>query len=391
MRLFIQPFDTQFYRDGRPFGAGIETVGISNFIPYPRTIYGAIRSWILGEKSSWNSWPTDENVKKVIGETFDKFGSLSIKGPILAEILPGGNICPYYPVPRDLVENKEKKACLLLKVSQDISLKDNSNLQYNLYPCIPHDGKEVEEIKDHLLPHDFLAQYLTGSFQGEKEALKKIEDILQFEPNLGIALNYKTRTTKLNFLYSVNRVRMNDNAGFIVDIENHNDLIKENGLARLGGDGRIVEYFKIKEEDWKSIKEEVRAKIMEEGRFKLYLVTPAIFEKNSWFPDFLTNENDSLVGNLDNSISIKLVSACIGRPVFVGGFDIRKKHPKEIQKAVPAGSVYFFEIENWDSLNNKEEKINLLLDKFFYKSLEDESSPYSKEGFGLSLIGGWNG
>lgn len=160
----------------------------------------------------------------------------------------------------------------------------------------------------------------------------------------------------------------------------------------MGGDSRPVEYTKIENEDGKQIMEDVGKMVAQEGRFKIYFITPAIF-KNGWYPDFLSRQNgDYLEGNLPNtSLRVRLVGACVGRTIPVGGFDIKKKHPKEIQKAVPAGSVYFFQFINWNSWTDEQRKSNasLLLDNFFYKSLADRTQPYWKEGFGLPLIGGW--
>jgi CRISPR type III-B/RAMP module-associated protein Cmr3 len=46
----IIPNDTLFFRDGRPFSMGTETWATSIFPPYPSTVYGAIRSWLIFEK-----------------------------------------------------------------------------------------------------------------------------------------------------------------------------------------------------------------------------------------------------------------------------------------------------------------------------------------------------
>jgi len=396
MRLFIRPLDTQFYRDGRPFDAGIESEGKSNFLPYPRTLYGALRACILSRHSDWQNWPILPKVQSVIGSSRDQFGSLNIRGPVMAEDRSGNliNICPLYPIPRDLVKIKDTETCLLLRpLTDDSSLEGYTNLQYKVYPCKPDPRQHIEEIKGYFLSHDNLTQYLTGKFPQEKVKiiLEKAENVFQFEPRLGIGLNPETRTVKLNLLYSVNHIRMEDNVGLIVDVDDHNGLLPEKGMFRLGGDSRPVEYVKVGEENWTQIMEDVKKRVAEEGKFKVYFITPAIF-KNGWYPDFLSSQNGYLEGNLPNtSLQVRLVGACVGRAIPVGGFDIKKKHPKEVQKAVPAGSVYFFRFMEWNSWTDEQRKSNvsLLLDNFFYKSLADKTQPYWKEGFGLALIGGW--
>jgi len=400
MRLFIHPFDTQFYRDGRPFDAGVDSTGKANFLPYPRTLYGALRACILSYYSDWQNWPSLPKVQSVIGSSPEQFGSLSIRGPVLARDRSGDltNIYPLYPIPADVVRAKATRKCLLLKPQTDKTLLKNiTNFQFNeLFPCRPASEERIENIEGYLLSHDYLPQYLIGEFpKGNDEItlLEKVDKVFQFEPRLGIGLNYKTRTAKLNLLYSVNHVRMDDDVGLIVEVDNHNELLPLKGLLRLGGDSRPVEYTKIKNEDWERTKEDVGKMIIKEGKFKVYLITPALF-KNSWYPDFLSSKKGFLEGNLPGtSLCIRLVGACVGRSISIGGFDIKNKHPKEIQKAVPAGSVYFFQFTDWNSLTNDERntKIYLLLNNFFYKSLTDGTQLQAnlKEGFGLALIGGW--
>lgn len=61
---------------------------------------------------------------------------------------------------------------------------------------------------------------------------------------------------------------------------------------------------------------------------------------------------------------------------MIGGFDINKKMPKVMQKAVPAGSVYYIKVET-----NKEAKE--LIQKLHGNSI----SEYKKEeGFGICYV-----
>ena len=193
-------------------------------------------------------------MRTVIGSTPDQFGSLTIRGPVLAKDLSGNltNICPFYPVPRDLVRTKDSRICLLLKpLMAESPLKNSTNFRHEgIYPCWPELKQHVEEIEGYLLSHNNLYQYLIGEFPQEKDEqiLEKAENILQFESRLGIGLDPKTRTAKVNLLYSVNHIRLDDRVGLITDVDNHNDLLPEKALVRLGGDSRVVEYNKIEDE-----------------------------------------------------------------------------------------------------------------------------------------------
>jgi len=48
-------------------------------------------------------------------------------------------------------------------------------------------------------------------------------------------------------------------------------------------------------------------------------------------------------------------------------------------RAIPAGSVYYFEIEN-----PTKEKVTKIINYFHYKNISEERK---KEGFGFSLVG----
>ncbi|GFP27359.1 type III-B CRISPR module-associated protein Cmr3 [Candidatus Hakubella thermalkaliphila] len=403
MRLFIRPLDTQFYRDGRPFEAGIEAEALSTFPPYPRTIYGALRACILSHHLShvWGTNWTDKGLKTVVGtpSTPSSLGSLTIRGPMVARDLTGDgtNIQIFYPAPRDLAKSKDTDTYILVSPRMDQApLTKISDLTYSgLYPCGSETTLRLEE-SERLLSHDYLVPYLTG----QPPQLPKIHNpihIYQMEPRIGIGLSRLRRTIEIGLLYAVPYVRMQDESqaqgGLVVEVAGDDGLLPESGFLRLGGDSRPAEYKKVGNIDWDPVLNAVRAKIMETGRFKAYLITPSIFNKG-WFPDFLSVQTNGLIGNLPGTtLKVQLLGACVGRAIPIGGFDLVAGHPKPIQKAVPAGSVYFFKFQDWRAWDGATRRGNVdqLLDNLFYQSLTDRTNPQRswKEGFGLNLIGGW--
>ncbi len=392
--IFIRPLDTQFYRDGRPFDAGIETDAYTLFPPYPRTIYGALRSLILSSSSKvdWQmGWQDNEQLKEVVG-TFDSFGTLTIKGPLVAmKIYLNGRRILYqnhFPPPQDLFKIKGNNEYRFIKPQGVITLSESSNLKFKgIYPTLPEGDEELEAVED-LLPQDYLPGYLTEN--PENIALMEKDKIFQLEYKTGIRLSRQSRSVTEGFLYTIPQIRMkresDTEAGLVVDVDNDNALIPDSGILKMGGENRPFEYETISPIDWNPIKEAVKINIIQTGRFKLYLITPGIFQ-NGWYPDFLYSSDNGLEGKIPGTeFKIRLVGACVGRRVPIGGFDIAKKHPKEMIRAVPAGSVYFFQFLNWN--NNKEDLVNALLNSFFYQPIANREE-YRKEGFNLVLIGGW--
>ncbi|MCS7215870.1 MAG: hypothetical protein NZ826_06960, partial [Thermodesulfovibrio sp.] len=145
----------------------------------------------------------------------------------------------------------------------------------------------------------------------------------------------------------------------------------EKGVFNLGGEGKTVYYEKL-EGNPLEILENGTLKLTNQV-FKIYLATPAIFRKG-WLPDWI--DETSLEGEF-KKIKLKLVCCAIGKYIRIGGWDLAKEEPKPMYKAVPAGSVYYFEV-----LNNITE--GEIKDTFHLKNISDINS---EEGFGLCLVG----
>ena len=119
----------------------------------------------------------------------------------------------------------------------------------------------------------------------------------------------------------------------VIDFEGMN--LPRSGLMKLGGEGKQAYYSTI-------YTFEIKAPEMKGNSFKLYLSTPAMF-KNGWLPEWI--DEATLKGEREG-LKLKLTAASIGRVDHIGGFDIKAGEPKPMRQAVPAGSVYHFEILN---------------------------------------------
>ena len=112
MRLFIRPADTLFFRDGRPFDAGTDNVARGIFPPYPPTLYGVMRSAILMHANvDFNAFANSTGSFPAEVGSPDKFGSLELTGPWLAERSEGEppSYVEYFPAPLNLVRNKDQE------------------------------------------------------------------------------------------------------------------------------------------------------------------------------------------------------------------------------------------------------------------------------------------
>ncbi|RKX56010.1 MAG: type III-B CRISPR module-associated protein Cmr3 [Thermotoga sp.] len=349
MIIKIDPLDTLFFRDGKPFTMGEETWANGVFPPYPSAVYGALRSAYFSnhpneiEKANTNTDPTK---------------GLKIKGIYFFL----GNAL-YLPLPLDCVNYDNKRT---IKVEM-LSLEKNDK---NLSSCPTNfilksiEKKEVENEPNSLVRSSMFKSYLSHSVSSF--SIQTLDRYVLSESKIGIGKSRETGTSEEGKLYRVDMRRLKG-ISLLVDFEGI-DLPSE-GMMKLGGEGRAVSFSKM------SISAEVNSPEFEDGerRFKIVLSTPAIF-KNGWIPVWINEEN--LVGNYQQEVKLKLLTAAVGKPVFVGGFDMRERKPKPMYRAVPAGSVYYFEIADGDMNTVK---------RLFHKKAISET--YPEQGFGIAYVG----
>jgi CRISPR-associated protein Cmr3 len=149
----------------------------------------------------------------------------------------------------------------------------------------------------------------------------------------------------------------------------------------LGGERRMVHWQQEVEETtgW-NCPAGIRSTLATATKVRMVLVTPAVF-KDGWKPGWLTN---GLEGEL-TGIKLKLVGVSNGRWKAVSGWSLadtkdQRRGPKPIRRMVPAGSVYFFEVE-------KPGDAAPLVDLWLQSVSDDEQE--RRDGFGLAAWGIW--
>lgn len=352
--------DTLFFRDGKPFIMGEDTWANSQFLISPSIIYGALRTVYFAEniheleKANKNDDPTRD---------------LTING-IYFEI--GNDI--YLPLPLDCVKLKEDVKEESHNQAFTLSLTKNDNFLSSCpleFILEPKKENQVENEPNGLIRISMFKKYL--SHKVNSFSYKNINDYIISEPKIGIFIDKKTGTSKNQYLYRANMLRFSSKNGIsvkiVVDFVNLN--LPKNGLIKLGGEAKPCKYLI---NDGINMEFSLNFNNQSEKRFKLYFLTPAIFEKG-WLPSWI--DANSLIGNYCG-LKLKLLTAAIGNPIEIGGFDIKKKKPKPMLRAVPSGSIYYFEILNDEiSINDAFKQLN-------NKSISDI---YPEQGFGIVFFG----
>lgn len=362
----IIPNDPLFFGSGKPFTAGSDTYANTIFPPHPSTIYGALGTFLIyyrGDLESFKERKRNNQIKPI-----------KLIGPLIYK-----EEKVYFPAPLDLVMYKEgdntKISQLNLTKRPEVFISDQDNLRYiHIYKG----NEKVDEAKGYLTELYF-KRYLMDSLSKD-DPLIEPHEFYKEEMKIGIARDKKTMTTKEGYLYRLPMVRMSKDTGFLIGIKiDENEDFPDSGIIQLGGEGRTARFEVLKDNPLKVIE---NLEISFNGKFKIYLATPAIFKKG-WLPEWI-NERD-LTGE-KGGIKVKLIGAVIGKYIRISGWDLYNGKPKKSYRAVPPGSVYYFEVQNIDEVD-----INKIKDVFHLKTISDnlqEEENIDRKGFGLCFVGG---
>ncbi len=353
MDIRIEPLDTLFFRDGKPFTMGEDTWADSHLLPSPSVIYGALRTAVATENGIlFENLPTTLKGKVTIkGIHYRIEGKITLPLPLdLVE----------YPKEEHIIkrekENKEYEVKMLeIKPNTAIFSSSKKMIKYFLKG---KNSERVESIDNGLILTTEFEKYLSNEIE-ETHAYKLTDSILN-ESKIGIGRDDSTKTSDEGSLFRTDMKRGKDfEIGVNLDLIGYSTL---SSLVRLGGEGKIIN-LSIARRTFKIANKTIDFK---DNRFKIYFATDAILTDGE--PD-LSKLN---LGKEDS----KLVAACIGKPKSIGGFDMEQRIPKKMYKTVPAGSVFYY--ESTIDVRFLNEKQGFLL-----------SDELSEQGFGIAYFGTW--
>ena len=287
----------------------------------------------------------------------------------------------YFPRPLDIV--KSSSSIYQIKPMKDFPVNSGANMPLdNLMPAQPDSEEDFkpEKLND-FWSCDLMVQWLKD---GKKGFSLNDDDTLsapshderihaRINPETGISQDGNLfSTTGLDFIRRDDTHKTFIKGQISVDIDAE---LPEKFTASIGGERRLAEFARHDGDKtlW-SYPDELPKTF--DDTFRLILASPAIFS-NGWLPDWI--DEGTLTGIIPNTeTTVKLVSAVIERWLPVSGWGYEHGHTghKAMRRAVPAGSVYFFEAVK-GTLDAK----NLWL-----KSVCCNEQDIN-DGFGLVLIG----
>lgn len=370
MLIKLNPLDTLLFRTPAPFNAGEDYTANSIFPPNPHTYAGIAREYgVFASKE-----------KKA------RQFKIEMSGIMLNEM-------PLFQQPLDLYRSD-----LTNEIHGEIHYCDLEEAPVSNYPLPYITGSGGSNSKTSHLANTYFplkevrnylnANPLTDQFY-DSEALYKTET------HVGIAIDPMSKTTISGNMYQRHMVRL-----FHQSKEDQDSEVSlffkaagvdfENGtVVNLGGrDKKAV----LKTVD---VENSIGVSLNSAKYFKLYFATPALFQ-NGWIPKWVRPNSkgvyDGVFTKRGRQVKVKLLAACVGNYTPIGGFGSGSHvKPKEMNYAVPAGSVYYFEL-----LEGKMEDVVKL---FHQRCISDyrenlgfeyeirDRFRYCDRGYGYALVG----
>lgn len=345
MRVLLEPNDVLMFRESKPYTAGEAHLARSVF-PLPQAIAGALRSAIL-LKSNFSDYAKEFIGYKGDESEFEVLGYFLFRSEEL------------FPAPFDIAKAKGIDGYFFVKPMR----LWNGKFIFS--------GKSIhfKSVGGYLSCRDFV-KYLKGELEEDE-----LENVVENEPikrdsRVGIKLG-NGKVTEEAYFYKAEFLSFND-AGISVWLgesgERVRDLLDENGLIRLGGEGRFARFqFKdsnlhVFEDAWRNIGEEIKR------RFKLYVATPLLIRDSNRFTWDVKQSLESKLG-----ITVESIYPLVGKPISFSGWDYANRRPKPTRYAVPAGSVYFVEFKGELNFDRPYIKLGGLMNL----------------GYGLCFLGVW--
>ncbi len=370
----VIPRDPLIFRDGRPFNADSGARAKSLPYPFPSTLAGAARTSGAGQAD----FKSDALIQKLLSE--------SLRGPLLVELDEKEEISEIlFPAPADALllksENDPQKAhrIYLNPIELDETVATDLEGLHIVAPSKAKKGKP-HRLAPRYWRKDFYEEWLIEPNNGEISLKELGHQGPSLESRMHVRIDEKTntgvdgalfQTSGLEFVHRETEEtedfpQLSKSKKLALALKSDSNI--QEGMFFLGGERRVAKWKKSAQ-DFPNCPVELKEKIMQTKTCRLILLTPAYF-KQGYLPDFLQKK-----------YGVEIVGAALSRHQVVSGWDYKKYRPKPTRKLVPAGSVYFLQI------NGDPQK---LLDELWLQNISD-GEQNRLDGFGLAILGSWDG
>jgi CRISPR-associated protein Cmr3 len=379
----LHPLDVLYLRGNRLFG-GPGDHGEALMPPWPSMAAGALRSRMLvdGGITDFAAFAGGEAPSGQLGSvlgTPDVPGTFRVADFTLGRAGEGGAVEPFRPLPADLVALPNGEGGVAtVRYLTPASRRDLPDGVATSFPLdhLPLLRAEVQKkpVMGQWLGEKGWNAYLAGNAVAPTDLARGA--LWQIDPRLGIALDAAARTAGGGQIYTTDTIALADGVAFIVAVAGAEGSLPADGLVRLGGDGRAAEVAMCRVETLEPPWE----RIGEEGRFRIILTTPGIFPDGWRLPGM--DENG--VWNGPDGVTARVAAAAVPRHDVISGWDLAAGHPKQAQRVVPVGAVYWLE-----GLQGGTRFLRRLLTEGLWPLIETPDDQRRAEGFNNVAVAAW--
>jgi CRISPR-associated protein Cmr3 len=360
----LTPQDAWFFRDGRPYNqAESNQADVSSVFPPPaRTLTGSVRA-ALARSNGWDGqhrgWPG--NVTEAFGSGPNDLGKLQFSGPFLIH-----KSQTLWPVPRHVLgcsKDGAWKPAAFLRPAAVETMTDQGPRRLPEVALGQDEGRNGLKLAEtSWITANGLAEILAGRGPSA-DTIHGPKSLWRPEPRIGLVRDSLKLSVGEDSLYSPSYVRLCRSVALGIGLTGVPVEMKcLPTLFPLGGESRLAQC-----EPWNGnpLPESSSA-----GNFKLNAEGRVEFTVILLTPGRLADPTSSFSG-------ARLVSACIGKPVPIGGWDSLKNEPLPLEPFHPAGSVWFYDAPADE----------------FRKHIHGQHGHwiggYTAHGFGQIVIGNW--
>ena len=356
----IEPVDTWFFRDGTPYsidtGSQMDVGG--PFPPSPFSTAGALRA-TLATSRGWSGvgrWP--ESFNATLGDGPDDLGRLRLQGPFVVQkdelLLPA----PRHLWAREVGGTRELG---FAGVGSGVTC----DLGAGAFLPTAVDG--AKPVSGAWIRKPAFERILKGAVPRADEMISEAM-LWNEEPRTGIQRDVATRTAREGMLYSSRHFRLREGTALVVTASGlPPDWPAPVGVYPFGGESRLAFWH-----EWSGDLnlEMPLDRICEEGRFILIALTP------------LNLSHQVCLGqtSLADLGDMRVKTACIDRPIRIGGWDSLSRQPRPMRSYAPPGTVFFCECQDRTALRSA---IDQMGDRM---PVVGETSD---AGFGCVALGTW--
>ena len=379
--LEIQPRDPIVARDGRPFNASQRRMRSLDW-PYPSVLAGSLRTLV----AKLADLP-------FTAEVADRLRRMEIAGPLP---LVDGEL--YFPRPADCVVSAEDgvRKCYASRPREMGGGGCNLPVA-GLLPAMVAAG--IEDFKPAKTPAFWSAAQMAAWLTEENYAIPP--DPVDVQAGSGflnapeqdqrthVRIEAETGTALDKHLFQTSGLDFEDRVKLAARSEGGDEqlagiLTGLDALHPLGGERRVAHWTHGDGAAWEAPARVVEA-LAKTKLVRMVLATPAIFS-GGWLPGWVGE--DLLCKHA--GVQMRLVGVATERWRPISGWNLEKSAkskpgPKAVKRVVPAGGVYFFEVEGGGDPAELARRLWLRP-----VSDADKTGQDCRDGFGLALWGLWS-